>query len=381
VHPDEEQNWSGRGEHVTFDRHERKLVNEILQEEDLLGSTNTAVVQSVRCRRILLARKTIRCGRVMTQSEATNEVAHLKWLSHAHIVRVIGTYTLGQELSILLYPVAQYNLETFLQKIVDDRSLSDIWRRRDILQPLIACLSNAVSYIHQMLIKHMDIKPKNILVRKKNDLKSVDSGPFSVYIADFGIARAYTSLEAASSDGPTMFTRKYAAPEVVDYEQRDQSADIFSLGCVMTEMAAVMAGTIPIVTGNTAFSKFAESCHHLDVEGDVEGMLLLEKVLKANNHGDTSYQANIGNVQAMLEMISKRSDTPVGDSILEQEYPTTGLWGLPCSCEVDDFVEDIQIIREMLNINRSLRPTAKELAKEWGTRECCVEGPPTLESS
>jgi hypothetical protein len=37
INPDKEQNWSGRGEHVAFEKNERNLVKQILQEEELLG--------------------------------------------------------------------------------------------------------------------------------------------------------------------------------------------------------------------------------------------------------------------------------------------------------------------------------------------------------
>jgi hypothetical protein len=56
VDPMVEQNWSGRGQHAKFEKDEQNLINIILEVQDDLGSTRTAVVQSVKCRRILLAR-------------------------------------------------------------------------------------------------------------------------------------------------------------------------------------------------------------------------------------------------------------------------------------------------------------------------------------
>src|SRR5437762_12966537 len=70
----EEQNWSGRGEHVEFQPHELGEISDILQVEEFLGSSGSTVVQKVRCRRILLARKTIRCSRRMKRADALNEV-------------------------------------------------------------------------------------------------------------------------------------------------------------------------------------------------------------------------------------------------------------------------------------------------------------------
>jgi serine/threonine protein kinase len=54
----------------------------------------------------------------------------------------------------------------------------------NVLIDFIGCLSNAIAFIHKENIKHMDIKPKNLLVwaRKGRDFKT--------YVADFGIARS-----------------------------------------------------------------------------------------------------------------------------------------------------------------------------------------------
>jgi hypothetical protein len=78
IDPEVEQVWSGRGQHAEFQKDEQKLINEVLEVQDNLGSTRTAIVQSVKCWRILLARKTITCGKqTMTKQEAIEEVSHL----------------------------------------------------------------------------------------------------------------------------------------------------------------------------------------------------------------------------------------------------------------------------------------------------------------
>jgi len=115
--PLDEQNWSGRGQHAEFKPDEVDLVP--LKAERILSTTANAVVESVMCRRIRLARKTIKCGRHMKREDAVTEVEHLQRLSHFHLIQVIGTYIMGKDLSILLYPVTEYNLETFIDSIIE----------------------------------------------------------------------------------------------------------------------------------------------------------------------------------------------------------------------------------------------------------------------
>lgn len=72
------------------------------------------------CRRIRLARKRIKCGRWISRKEAIEEVEHLQRLNNAHIVRVVGTYVVLNELAILLYPVAEWNLENYMDLILEE---------------------------------------------------------------------------------------------------------------------------------------------------------------------------------------------------------------------------------------------------------------------
>lgn len=102
------------------------------------------------------------------------------------------------------------------------------------LSTFVGCLSHALQFIHSKHVKHMDIKPQNLLVRQAGF-------EYRIYVADFGIARTYKCDEDSNTDSPTSFTRIYAAPEVVAQDKRGYSADIFSLGCVFVEILATLS--------------------------------------------------------------------------------------------------------------------------------------------
>ncbi|CAO2652823.1 Nn.00g022340.m01.CDS01 [Neocucurbitaria sp. VM-36] len=224
--PKDELDWSGRGQHVEYKLEDADLIP--LIQERTLGHSASAIVESVKCRRIRLARKRITCNRRLKKEDAITEVEHLQRLQHSHIVRVIGTYTLGKHLSILLYPATLCNLDEFM-----DEELG-FYNKLTALNTFFGCLSNAIRFIHSKNVKHMDIKPKNLLVRP------LAEGRYKIYVADFGIARAYKSASDCETDSPVSFTRAYAAPEVVLQDKRGFSADIFSLGCVFIEMRAAL---------------------------------------------------------------------------------------------------------------------------------------------
>ncbi|KAF2029752.1 kinase-like protein [Setomelanomma holmii] len=338
VDPMTEQNWSGRGQHAKFEKDEQQLIADLLVVQENLGSTRTAIVQSVKCRRILLARKTIICGRrSMTQADAVMEVAHLTRLSHAHIIRVIGTYVKGRELSILLYPVAEYNLDGFLEALQDE-SLDAGTLEAMLLSKtrFYSCLTNAVKYIHLNLTKHMDIKPQNILIRRtrQNVTKVSLESPYKCYVVDFGIARAYETPEAIETDSRTAFTKRYAAPEVVKQEFRGLPADIFSLGCVFLEIVAASVAAL-------------------------EDMI--EELLASNVAGDTSYSVNVARLCDLLIEVEQGRKQWRGDGRIDKDNM-------------------LKHIIEMLHPDPGQRPTADRLRASLGQHPCCEAGPEKLKA-
>lgn len=267
--------WSGRGQHAEFDATEEAVVPLTLEKS--LGHSSTAIVESVRCKRIRLARKTVEVNRRLKREEVIKEVEHLQRLTHPHVIRVVGTYTLDRKLSILLYPVADYTLDQFLESI--DRLKPDEQpARKFAVSTFFRCLAKGLAYIHENAMKHMDIKPKNLLVRDMRNSTICNQGQYKIYIADFGIARSYRSVEDCNTESRTSFTRMYAAPEVVAQEWRDQKADIFSLGAVYAEMLAVLA-------------------HETRDTSNLEQLTMIREA----NPDDPSYQANADKVRKWLK--------------------------------------------------------------------------------
>ena len=358
VDPANEQDWSGRGQHAEFQKHERKLINELLELHDILGSTRSAIVQSVKCRRILLARKTIPCGRRLTRAQVIEEVAHLTRLNHAHILRVIGTYVVGKELSILLYPVAEYNLDDFLSCFWNATPTQHEWASMSrSISRFYGCLSSALAHIHGCLTKHMDIKPQNILVRKTSSHSTFFG--YNVYIADFGIAKSYDRQEAIETDGATAFTLKYAAPEVVEQGPRGLPADIFSLGCVFLEIYTVTTDIDSEVHGSLG-SRYDEICERRRVDARQSSLQRLQQQLEQDSCNGASYQAHIG---AMVDHLNSLKYRPPSE--------------FSCGFYRSDPRTRISL---MISEEPSDRLTIGELVSFFGTSHCCNGPTPPLEA-
>ncbi|TVY32601.1 MAP kinase kinase kinase [Lachnellula subtilissima] len=97
-------------------------------------------------------------------------------------------------------------------------------------------LLEGLGYLHESGIVHRDIKPENILLNHNGVIKYVDFGAAKV------IARQSKTLIAAEQGGKAKSmtgTPMYMSPEVIKGENtgRAGAVDVWSLGCVILEMA------------------------------------------------------------------------------------------------------------------------------------------------
>ena len=122
-------------------------------------------------------------------------------------------------------PVADCNLAEFYTLVPDDP------RRMGILRTFYGCLATGLQFLHSAMIRHRDIKPENILVKGH-----------CIYLTDFGISLDWESLGRGTTTEDTGKSWIYCAPEVANYQPRNGSSDIWSLGCVFFEMTTVLKG-------------------------------------------------------------------------------------------------------------------------------------------
>ncbi|RZC52367.1 hypothetical protein C5167_020787 [Papaver somniferum] len=151
--------------------------------------------------------------------ELEEEVKLLKNLSHPNIVRYVGTIREEGTLNILLEFVSGGSISSLLGKL---GSFPETVIRKYTKQMLLG-----LEYLHKNGIMHRDIKGANILVDNNGGIK----------LADFGASKQVVELATISGAKSMKGTPYWMAPEVILQTGHSFSADIWSFGCTMIEMA------------------------------------------------------------------------------------------------------------------------------------------------
>jgi len=151
------------------------------------------------------------------------EAKILKRLFHEGIVKVYGYEKIDDDHCLVM----EFAEGEDLGKILDKKGCLPI--KRAILIAYRVC--DALAHAHSKGIIHRDIKPQNIIVDRRGNIK----------ITDFALARALSSSIASLATGP-IGTPYYISPEQAESQKGDERSDIYSLGVVLYHM---LTGRVP----------------------------------------------------------------------------------------------------------------------------------------
>ena len=171
-----------------------------------------------------------------------------RFYNEARAVNVIGHDNI---LKILDLNVTEDNRHYFVMEFLQGRAVQNLLRQNvaiplEITGPILVQCCEALEAAHRKGIVHRDLKPDNVYLivhkGKKNFVK----------VVDFGIARV-TDDEGNSTGktqtGMVMGTPAYMSPEQGSGQSNkiDGRSDIYSLGCMMYQMAT---GRLPFPGSN-----------------------------------------------------------------------------------------------------------------------------------
>ena len=155
-----------------------------------------------------------------TVETGKNEIAMLKNCRHERIVYYIEDFYENNKILIIMEYCEGGDLARFIES---QKQFLDV----DFIIAWVSQLTSGVRFIHRRKIIHRDLKPANIFLTVDKNLK----------IGDFGVAKCLdrTSGLASTFAG----TAVYIAPEIHGGQKYDMSADLWSLGCIIFEIATL----------------------------------------------------------------------------------------------------------------------------------------------
>jgi serine/threonine protein kinase len=196
------------------------------------------------------------------QQEYTKECKLLTSLSHPHIVRVIGVFTVKEE-NMLVMELLHETLRDYLGRTKEKGYVMTIHGAVKMSCEIVAGLS----YLHSLNppLVHRHLNGRNVLLTEKGLVKISDSG-----LATF----CPIDVDYLKSMSPECIA--YVAPEVLIGENPPQftdKVDMFSVGVLMLQIVTCLdpnptlqgIGTIPEVERRSSHLKLVPESHPLRI--------------------------------------------------------------------------------------------------------------------
>lgn len=310
----------------------------------------------------------------IAQEEFLSGVEALKELEHQHILSLWASYMHRGSGYVLLVPVNDSNLRSFLHITPQSIKIMAKHDRRPLLLNWLHCLANAVAFLHQKGVSHRKIKPSNILLDLDNN----------IFLSDTGFSNAYEdakkSIDQESFDyaSPEQWERPPYSPSLVSSAVNRFSRSGGGKGAVASRMsvasssssssayttstasssssyASMMIDVIPGVGRNTDPQKqdvFALACVFLDIltvlmkrspRNFAAHRSAKQKSLSRGAPVDSSFHSNLDQVESWMNTLAK-------DASKKEDRIFRGISHL------------ISICSQMLHPEPNERPTAQYVA-------------------
>ncbi|KIY45244.1 Pkinase-domain-containing protein [Fistulina hepatica ATCC 64428] len=154
-----------------------------------------------------------------TPSTAIREISLMKELKHVNIVRLYDVIHTETKLT-LIFEFCDVDLKRYMDQHGERGAL-----RPDVVRSFMYQLCKGTAFCHENQVLHRDLKPQNLLINAKGELK----------LGDFGLARAFgVPVNTFSNEVVTLW---YRAPDVLlGSRTYSTSIDVWSCGCIFAEM-------------------------------------------------------------------------------------------------------------------------------------------------
>jgi NIMA (never in mitosis gene a)-related kinase len=157
------------------------------------------------------------------REKCLKEVRLLQSLDHPNIIHYMDSFITDNDLIIIYEWAAAGDLKRQIRKAQE----KGVGFEERVIWKYFSQIANAIQHMHERRIMHRDLKPANIFLTLDGTIK----------VGDLGLSREFSehTHQAHSKVG----TPLYMSPEVIKGDGYEFKSDIWSLGCLLYELAVL----------------------------------------------------------------------------------------------------------------------------------------------